>query len=133
MDHHALAPFGVVLVLASGSPGCTDALGEATPFTKKAGRCDLRPKADQCTDWRDFAGPSMAAMEASCESLVSATGGGSWTEGKRCDTTHMLGGCQTKSNDGTVQTSWYYHGAQYKTVDDARSECRSEARWVGPP
>jgi hypothetical protein len=126
-----LRALGLCLVLGSLTFACSDALSDIHPLGTQDGRCDLRPKKDQCTDWRDFSGPSMATMQGTCSSLTSAQGGGSWTEGARCDASGMWGGCQTKSADGTLQTNWLYKGDKYKTVDDAKAEC-DDATWVDP-
>jgi hypothetical protein len=44
----------------------------------------------------------------------------------------MLGGCQTKNGDGSLQTNWFYKSDKYKTEDDAKKECDSNTSWVGP-
>lgn len=120
------------LALASSSFACS-AVSDLSPLGKKDGRCELRPKKAQCTDWRDFSGPTMATMQATCESLVSAQGGGGgWTEGQRCEVAEMWGGCQSKSADGTLQTNWFYKGDEYKTLDEAKAECSGGAVWVEP-
>lgn len=122
-----------VLAMVGLSVSACSSVADVSPFGKKDGRCDLRPKEPQCTDWRDFSGPSMATMQATCASLVQAKGGGGgWTEGARCETTEMWGGCQSRSSDGTQQTNWFYKGEKYKTVDDAKAECDSGMTWVDP-
>ena len=50
---------------------------------------------------------------------------GGWQEGATCDRAGLLGGCQSTSADGSLQTNWYYSGAVYKTADDAKKECGS--------
>lgn len=111
---------------------CSDALQSASPFSDKQALCDLRPGTPQCTDIRKFSGPSLLTFENVCGSLKSskpnATG---YKEGETCPTTDMLGGCQTKNGDGSLQTNWYYKSAEYKTEDDAKKSCGS-ATWVGP-
>ncbi|MBL9037331.1 MAG: hypothetical protein JNG84_02345, partial [Archangium sp.] len=44
----------------------------SSPFGKKDARCDLRPKSPQCTDIRDFAGPSLLTFNGVCTTLLLA-------------------------------------------------------------
>ncbi len=95
-------------------------------------RCDLRPKDDQCTDLRDFRGPSFITFQGVCNTLKSASGAGEYKEDARCDTTGAVGGCQSTSADGTKQTNWYYSGAKYKAKADVEAECDSGQSYVAP-
>jgi hypothetical protein len=104
-----------------------------SPFPEKSALCELRPKADQCTDIRHFRGPSLVTFQGVCTTLVAAKqGGAGYSEGKTCSTTDMWGGCQAKSLDGSEQTNWYYKGSHYMTVDNAKSECSTGQSWVDP-
>ncbi len=115
--------------------GCS-AIEDANPFPAKSGRCELRPAKQQCTDWRNYKGPSMLTQQGVCTTLANAVGGGKvtpegWTEGKTCDPSGMWGGCQTKSADGTEQTNWFYQSDDFKTIDEAKAKC-DNATWVEP-
>ncbi|HEX8698029.1 MAG TPA: hypothetical protein VF815_04285 [Myxococcaceae bacterium] len=95
-------------------------------------RCDLRPADDQCTDLREFKGPSFITFEGVCETLRAATGSATFEEDARCDMTGAIGGCQSSNGDGSEQTNWYYTGEKYKTEEDARAECESYQTFVPP-
>ncbi|MDY7231734.1 hypothetical protein [Hyalangium rubrum] len=95
-------------------------------------RCDLRPAYDQCTDLREFKGPSFFTFEGVCETLRASTSGGSYREDARCDMTGVVGGCQTSHGDGSEQTNWYYSGDKYKTESDVREECDSGQEFTAP-
>jgi hypothetical protein len=113
--------------------GCSDALQSASPFSEKQALCELRPGTPQCTDIRKFSGPSLTTFESVCGSLKSskqnATG---YKEGETCPTADMIGGCQTKNGDGSLQTNWFYKSDKFKTEDDVKKECDSNAPFVGP-
>jgi len=117
---------GFVLVVGS-SMGCSDALSSASPFSEKEALCDLRPGDAQCTDIRKFSGPSLITFQQVCDSLKSGkqntTG---YKEDATCPTTDMLGGCQTKNGDGSLQTNWYYKSDKFKTEADVRTQCESD-------
>ncbi len=131
-DHSKLALRSAALFFAVLC-GSACSLADANPFPEKQGRCELRPVDDQCTDWREFQGPSMLAIQGTCETLAAAKkGAGGWTEGKTCDTAGMFGGCQSKSADGTKQTNWYYEGEKIKTIDEAKAKCDDDQTWVSP-
>ncbi len=98
----------------------------------KSARCDLRPKRDQCTDLRSYRGPSLLTFEGVCDTLKTAAGGASYTEGATCDSSASLGGCQGSSSDGSKQTNWYYQGSKYADAAAAMGECESGQAWVGP-
>lgn len=119
----AIASFAILMV------GCSDLL-KASPLGTKSGRCDFRPKMSQCTDWREYAGPSMVVQQGLCTTMA-ATGAGTWAEGKTCEVGGMLGGCQSTMGDGSRQTNWFYSGDKFKTVDDVKKECGS-ATFVNP-
>ena len=108
------------------------ACSSLNPLPEQQARCDLRPKADQCTDWREFKGVSLATQQGVCTTLTQAKGGGTYTADQVCDLTNSWGGCQATSADGTKQTNWYYKGDKYKTIDDAKKECGSDQSFVGP-
>ena len=105
-----------------GIVGCSDALQAANPFPEQNVRCDFRPKKPQCTDWRKFQGASTATMQGVCSATPDAT----YTSDATCPVQDMLGGCQTESGDGTLQTNWYYTGETYKTVDDVKKQCTDD-------
>ncbi|MBX3228568.1 MAG: hypothetical protein KIT84_07940 [Labilithrix sp.] len=105
-----------------GVVGCSDAIQAANPFPEKQARCDFRPEKPQCTDWRKFQGPSMATMQGVC----SATPNASYNEGSTCPVEDMLGGCQTESGDGTLQTNWFYKSDDYKEVADVQKKCTDD-------
>ena len=107
-----------VLVLCA----CGSGLG------KKDAKCDLRPSEAQCTDWRDFTGPSLVTIEATCQTLITAQGGGAYAANKRCDNIGTQGGCQSVSADGTRQTNWYYD----VTEEVIRTKCDSNQTFVSP-
>ncbi len=111
----------VALAACSGNPlGASDA------------RCDLRPKAAQCTDWRGYAAPERPTMQATCTTLTTAKGGGSFQDDGPCDTKGSLGGCQATLGSGTKQTNWYYPSDKTKTDADARKECGADQSFVTP-
>lgn len=122
MSRHTL----LCALAASSLLASCDVLG-----TKQA-RCDLRPNRDQCTDIRDFPGPSLVVFENLCGSLNQSAGGASYAEGEVCDLTGALGGCQSTSVDGTDQTNWYFPGARYPSSAEAMAECDSGQTWVTP-
>jgi hypothetical protein len=94
---------------------------------------DLRPGKPQCTDLRKFAGPSLATFEGVCGVLKNASPNATgYQESQTCTTTDMLGGCQTASSDGSLQTNWYYKSDSIKTVTDAQAKCDSNQTWVAP-
>ena len=95
-------------------------------------RCDLRPKKDQCTDLRDFKGPSFATFQGVCATLRAADQGGAYQEDARCDVTGSVGGCQSLNGDGSLQTNWYYLGSHYKTDADVKDECAALQDVVPP-
>jgi hypothetical protein len=102
------------------------------PIGSKSARCDLRPKRDQCTDIRNFVGPSLVTFQGVCETLKSAAGGATYTENATCDSGSSLGGCQGTSAEGSKQTNWYYQGSSYPDAAAAMSQCDSGQTWVGP-
>jgi hypothetical protein len=103
--------------------GCGDLLDEA-PLGIKQARCDLRPDRPQCTDIRNFKGPSLVTFEGVCSTLKAATMSGTYEEGAICDLTEAWGGCQSSSIDGSKQTNWYYKGGtKYPDEASARAEC----------
>lgn len=116
----------LVLLVALSSVGC-GALGF---LPSKSGKCDLRPKADQCTDIREFKGPSLVTFEGVCTTLVNAKGGGAYTENATCDSSASLGGCQSASSDGSKQTNWYYQGTKYANAAAAMAECDTDQTFV---
>lgn len=85
-------------------------------------RCDYRPKKAQCTDWRKFKGASTVTMKGVCSATPDAT----YTEDQTCPVPDMLGGCQSESGDGTLQTNWYYPDDDTKTVDDVKKQCADD-------
>ena len=113
------------MVVVFASAGCNI-------LNARDARCDLRPNKDQCTDQRDFRGPSFFTFQGVCDMLKSAGGGGTFTEDARCDMAGAIGGCQSSSADGTKQTNWYYSGTKYKTEADATAECDSGQSFVAP-
>jgi hypothetical protein len=98
----------------------------------RSARCDMRPTTPQCTDWRNSLQPVWTTQEALCKTLGSTNVGGVFTAGSTCDTAAMLGGCQVKAADGSLQTNWYYTSDKYKTKADAQKECDSDMSWVDP-
>jgi hypothetical protein len=102
------------------------------PFGTRDAKCDLRPHRAQCTDLRDFPGPSLVTFQGVCETLKAVTpdGGVIYAEGERCDSAASLGGCQSTSLDGTQQTNWYYQSTKYPTAAEAQAECDSNAPFV---
>lgn len=95
-------------------------------------RCDLRPAKDQCTDLREFKGPSFLTFEGVCATLRAAEQGGNFKEDARCDMTGVVGGCQSLNGDGSLQTNWYYSGSKYKAEADVKAEC-STGQDFAPP
>ena len=98
----------------------------------RSARCDLRPNTPQCTDWRNSLQPVWTVQEGVCGTLGATGAGGSFSANQTCPTTDMLGGCQARSADGTMQTNWYYTSTKYKTKDDAKAECDSGMSFVDP-
>jgi len=117
--------FCFVAVLSSGC-GLLDSL------PSRDARCDLRPAEDQCTDVREFKGPSFATFQGVCTTLTAAIGGGSYTEDARCDMTGVVAGCRTHNGDGSEQTNWFYAGDKYKTEADVREECSTGQELQAP-
>ncbi len=101
------------------------------PLGTRDGACELRPIRGQCTDIRDFSGPTLITFQSLCETLIAAEGGGEYLEGEVCDTTGAWGGCQTEAADGSLQTNWYFPD-DYATVDEAKAECAGNQLWVDP-
>lgn len=118
-SHPLKVPF--LAVLGSLLSGC--GLVDALP--SRDARCDLRPAKDQCTDIRDFKGPSFITFQGVCSTLTASIGGGSYEEDARCDMTGVLAGCRTHNGDGSEQTNWFYTGGKYKTEADVKEECGS--------
>lgn len=118
----------LVLLVALSSVGC-GALGF---LPSKEAKCDLRPKDDQCTDIRDFKGPSLVTFEGVCTTLTKAKGGGTYTENARCDSAASLGGCQSSSSDGSKQTNWFYMSTSHPNAAAVMAECDSNAPFVSP-
>lgn len=107
------------------------ALSGCGSFLSQEARCDLRPKTDQCTDIRNFIGPTLVTFEGVCNSLIAAhEGQGEYKANARCDSEKALGGCQVKNAEGSLQTNWYYAGEKYKTEDDARAKCDDRDTFV---
>ncbi len=103
------------------------------PLPEKQASCDLRPAEDQCTDLRKYKGASLITFQGVCGTLTSAKPGATgYKEDATCPATGMLGGCQASSNDGSLQTNWYYTGKKYKTADDAKAQCSSDQTFVSP-
>lgn len=114
------------VALATVSIGCS-AAEDLNPLPTTNGRCDFRPKKPQCTDLRNYkaAVPAQTVMQGIC---VEGT-----TAAETCPTDGMLGGCQSDSGSGALQTNWYYSGDKYKTVDDVKKQCTDDkATYVGP-
>ncbi len=118
----------VVLLVAVSFVGC-GALGF---LPSKQAKCDLRPKGDQCTDIRDYKGPSLVTFEGVCTTLTKAKGGGTYTENAICDSATSLGGCQAASADGSKQTNWYYTSSGHPDKASAQAECESGQSFVEP-
>lgn len=129
MKLSAVAIASVVVGLV-GLAGCaTDLVQKANPFPEQNVRCDYRPKKAQCTDWRKFQGPSTATMKGVCSSTPDAT----YTEDATCPITDMLGGCQSESGDGSLQTNWYYKDDDTKTAEDVQKKCTEDKAKFVPP
>jgi len=112
--------------------GCGDLLDQSPLGTRQA-RCDLRPEKQQCTDIRNFKGPSLVTFEGVCETLKATTMSGSYEEGDVCEMTEVWGGCQSSGIDGHRQTNWYYKGDdKYPDEASAKAECDSNQKWVPP-
>lgn len=112
----------VVVVL-----GACSAAESLNPLPTTNGRCDFRPKRPQCTDLRNYksAAPASGVMQGICVEGV--------VDDSTCPTDGMLGGCQTDTGSGALQTNWYYSGEKYKTADDVKAQCTEDkATFVGP-
>jgi len=115
-----------------GTLSCGDLLDQA-PLGIKQARCDLRPERPQCTDIRNFKGPSLITFEGVCETLRATTKSASYEEGAVCDLTDAWGGCQSSNIDGHRQTNWFYKGDdKYPDEATAKAECESGDDWVLP-
>lgn len=112
--------------------GLTLSCGLVDNLPSRDARCDLRPEKAQCTDLREFKGPSFLTFEGVCGTLKAATGSATFEEDARCDMTGVIGGCQSSNGDGSEQTNWYYSGTEYTDEADAREECESYQSWVPP-
>lgn len=111
-----------VALLATAVVGC--GLGTASS------RCELRPQQSQCTDVRNALPTTAAALGAVCSMLTLAyPDAGGFTNGKTCDTTASVGGCQTIQGDGAKQTNWFFPP---QTADGVRSDCGNSAKFVTP-
>lgn len=84
--------------------------------------CDLRPKSEQCTDWRNLIGPTVT-QEALCRTLGATNAGGTWLPNQRCAAEGSVGGCQTKSAPNILQTNWFYAP---RTEASVRQECMDD-------
>lgn len=102
-----------------------------SPFGTREARCELRPARGQCTDIRDFPGPSLITFQGVCTTLTLAIDGGVYQENARCDSAASLGGCQSASIDGTKQTNWFY-APKYATTDEAKASCDDVNDYVAP-
>jgi len=112
--------------------GCEALLDEA-PLGIKQARCELRPERPQCTDIRNFKGPSLATFEGVCGTLKVATKSATYEEGAVCDLTDAWGGCQSSGIDGHKQTNWFYKDdSSYPDEAAAKAECESGDTWVPP-
>jgi hypothetical protein len=111
---------------------CACNLLDSSPLGERSGACELRPAKDQCTDIREFKGPTLATFQLLCESLTAAVGGGEYLEDATCDTTGAWGGCQVVNLDGSLQTNWYFLGGDYATIEEAQAECANNQDWVDP-
>ncbi len=121
------------LLLLAVSSVCLFACGIITgALAGRDARCDLRPGRDQCTDIRDFKGPSFITFEGVCGSLKAASGSGDYKEDARCDSANVVGGCQSSSADGSKQTNWYYQGTKFKARADVEAECDSNQTFAAP-
>lgn len=89
-------------------------------------------KDDQCTDTRNFKGPSLVTFEGVCTTLTKAKGGGTYTAGQICDSASSLGGCQSSSADGSKQTNWVYAGTGHPDKASVQAECDSNQPYVDP-
>jgi hypothetical protein len=118
------------LLVFAGLVVLTFGCGSLIPLPSQDGRCDLRPAKPQCTDIRDFKGPTLVTFEALCGTLTAAIDGGTYTAGARCDSAAALGGCQTANADGSKQTNWYYQGTKYADVAAAQAECANAMSFV---
>ncbi|WP_224241168.1 hypothetical protein [Hyalangium gracile] len=95
-------------------------------------RCDMRPAYDQCTDLRDFKGPSFFTFEGVCGTLRAAVGSADYQEDARCDMAGVIGGCRAHNGDGSDQTNWFYSGEKYKTEADVKEECGNGQDFQAP-
>jgi hypothetical protein len=119
----------MLILLTTILTGCE--LLNTKPLGTQDAACELRPIRGQCTDIRDFPGPSLVTFQSLCETLIAAEGGGEYLEGEICDTTGSWGGCQSESLDGTLQTNWYFPD-DYATLEEAQAECSGDQVWVDP-
>jgi hypothetical protein len=94
-------------------------------------RCDMRPESDQCTDLRDFKGPSFITFDNLCGTLEATNQGGAFQEDARCNVTGSVGGCQALNGDGSEQTNWYFP-PKYNTEADVKEECAGGQSFVPP-
>ena len=115
--------FGLLVVVVSSSCGFIGG---------RSARCDLRPNTPQCTDWRNNLQPVWTVQESVCTTLGGTGAGGTFTASQTCPTTDMLGGCQVRAADGSLQTNWYYTSTKYKTKEDAKAECDNGMSFVDP-
>jgi hypothetical protein len=118
----------LVLLVAVSSIGC----GGLLALPSKSAKCDLRPKDDQCTDIRNFVGPSLVTFQGVCTTLTQAKGGGTYTENATCDSSASLGGCQSGGADGSKQTNWYYKSSSIPDTAAAKAKCDSDQTFVDP-
>jgi hypothetical protein len=126
-------PFRARALLALVLASAVSSLACSSPLPEKEARCDLRPGKAQCTDIRKFEGPTLVSFQGVCETLKSSTPNATgYQEDATCPTAGMLGGCQTKSADGSLQTNWYYMGTEYPDATAAKAECDSGQTWVNP-
>jgi hypothetical protein len=115
--------FGLLVVVVASSCGFIGG---------RSARCDLRPNTPQCTDWRNNLQPVWTVQESVCTTLGGTGAGGTFTASQTCPTADMLGGCQVRAADGSLQTNWYYTSTKYKTKDDARADCDTGMSFVDP-
>ncbi len=121
----------LLATLVASAPALLAGCGLLDGLPSRDARCEMRPEREQCTDWRDFKGPSFATMEGVCATLKTANQGGVFQVDARCDVTGSVGGCGSTSLDGTQQTNWFYP-PRFTSEAEVKEECGNGQEYIPP-
>lgn len=121
----------LLATVLAAAPALLTGCGLLDGLPSRDARCDMRPQTAQCTDLRDFKGPSFITFQNVCDTLRATQQGGVFQEDARCDVAGSVGGCQTHNGDGSLQTNWYYP-PKYTTEAEVKEECAGGQGFAPP-